>query len=127
MVLANLEKGNLLLKESNSKFENLLDSTNTLFRLSDELLHENVEIDESYLIQMFNIATTVFENYDYASCYIKSEEEVKFIAAYGYDTKILNKYFDDLEALMVPKVFGCGKQVKHHTGECKNNCVNPNN
>lgn len=96
-VLTNLEKGNQLLKESNIKFENLLDSTNSLFKLSDELLHENVEIDESYLIQMFNIATTVFENYDYASCYIKSDEELKFIAGYGYDVKILNKYFDNLE------------------------------
>ena len=98
MVLTNLTEGNQLLKESNVKFDNLLDSTNTLFKISDELLHENAEIDESYLIQMFNIATTVFENYDYASCYIKSEDDVKFIAAYGYDIKILNNYFDDLEA-----------------------------
>ncbi len=97
MVLYNSENKNIQLAESNKKFEKLLDSTNTLFKLSDELLHENVEIDESYLIQMFHIATTVFENFEYASLYIKSEDEVKFIASYGYDIDTLNSFFDDLD------------------------------
>jgi len=97
MVLYDLEDRNIQLTESNDKFEKLLDSTNTLFKLSDELLNENIEIDESYLIQMFKIATTIFENFEYASLYVKSEDEVKFIHGYGYDIDILNTYFDDLD------------------------------
>ncbi len=96
-ILITLEDRNILLKESNIKINSLLDSTNSLLKLSDKLLRDHVEIDESYLIQMFNIATTVFENFEYATCYINSETEEKFIAGYGYDIAVLNRYFKQLE------------------------------
>ncbi len=93
-----IEVKNKQLEKSKRKVDALLDSTKTLFKLSDELLNPAAKINDSYLIQMFKIGTTILEKFEYASLYIKTEDSVEFIASYGYDIDILNRYFDDLDA-----------------------------
>jgi len=104
----NLEIKNNQLEKSKEKIDTLLDSTKTLFKLSDELLNTSAKINDDYLIQMFNIGITILEKFEYASLYIKTEDHVRYIASYGYDIDILNSYFDDLDdfewALKEPRI-----------------------
>ncbi len=94
----NLELKNTELVKSKTKIDTLLDSTKTLFKLSDALINTTTKINDEYLIQMFKIGTTILEKFEYASLYIKTEDSVEYIASYGYDIDILNTYFDDLES-----------------------------
>ena len=91
-ILNNLEERNALLKESTSKFKNLVESTNTLLKLSDDLLKPETSVNTEYLKRMFEIATNLFSSYDTASCFVWGLEKPIFISTVGYDLDELNTY-----------------------------------
>ena len=90
MVLYSLETRNSLLAKSNERLEEVLDSTNSLFKLSDDLLNPGSSMGEDYIKRIFAIATKIFDYYDTASCYIKDVDTVKYIDAIGYDIDFIN-------------------------------------
>ena len=95
-ILNDLEEGNKSLKESNIKFANLVDSTNTLLKLSDDLLKPETSVSTDYLKRMFEIATNLFHSFDTASCFVWGVEKPTFVAAIGYDCDELNTYDFDI-------------------------------
>ena len=100
MVLNELALKNDALIKSSQKLESLVYSTDSLLKLSDDILDPDVNVHEDYLSRIFKIACNIFDNYDYATCYIKEDPKVNFIAAVGYDTDILmsfNYLSDDID------------------------------
>ncbi len=89
MVLYELDAKNKALIKSTKKLESLVYSTDSLLKLSDDILNTNVKVQEDYLSRIFKIACNIFDNYDYAACYIKEDPDVNFISAVGYDVDIL--------------------------------------
>ncbi len=92
MVLKELENKNKALIESTEKLESLVYSTESLLKLSDDILDTDVKIQEDYLARIFKIACNIFGYYDYATCYIKEDPYVNFIEAVGYDVDVLMSY-----------------------------------
>jgi len=97
IIICNLEFKNKQLEKSKNEIKKLLDSTKILFKLSGELLDTNTEITNSYLIQMFNIAINMLDNFEYASLYVKSDNYIKYIDCHGYDLDVLNEFFNDFD------------------------------
>ena len=103
MIIYEFDIKNKALIESSKKLESLVYSTDSLLKLSDDILNTNVKIKENYLSRIFNIACNIFDNYDYASCYIKEGEFVSYIDAVGYDVETLNNFqfkfenFDEID------------------------------
>lgn len=89
VVLYELSLRNDALIKSTSKLEKLVYSTESLLKLSDDILNTDIKVQEDYLVRIFKIACSIFENYDYAACYIKENPYVNFVAAVGYDTDVL--------------------------------------
>lgn len=87
-----LKKKQDLLENSNVKLEDMIDATFSLLKLGEEKHFKSKIADTDYLTELFQIALTIFKNYDRASCYIRGEEFVEFIAATGYDTEVLNNF-----------------------------------
>lgn len=91
-ILYKFKNKNEALIKSTSKLEKLVYSTESLLKLSDDILNTDIKIQEDYLSRIFKIACNIFENYDYASCYIKEDPYVNFVAAVGYDVETLMSY-----------------------------------
>ena len=100
MVLHSLEARNSLLRKSNERLEEVIDSTYSLLKLSDDLLNPESKMGENYIKRMFAIATKIFDYYDTASCYIKGVDNVTFIDAIGYDVDVLNSLDWDIEGFI---------------------------
>jgi len=100
MVLHNLETRNSLLSKSNKRLEEVIDSTYSLLKLSDDLLNPNSKMGENYIKRMFTIATKIFDYYDTASCYIKGFDKVTYIDAIGYDVDYLNSLDWDIDGFI---------------------------
>ena len=92
MVINELKNNNTALKQSTHKLQSLVYSTESLLKLSDDMLGTDIKIQEDYLSRIFKIACNIFDNYDYATCYIKEDPYVNFIAAVGYDIDTLMSF-----------------------------------
>lgn len=92
MVIYDLDRNNKALVESTHKLESLVYSTESLLKLSDDILGKDMNIHEDYLKRIFKIACNIFDNYDYASCFIKGDKYVNFVAGVGFDPKVLNSF-----------------------------------
>lgn len=92
MILFELEHKNTSLEDANARLGNLINSTNSLLRLSDDLLDSNENVHENYIIRIFRIATNIFDGFDYASCYVKNEPYIHFLDTVGYDLDTLNSF-----------------------------------
>ena len=92
MVINELKNNNTALKQSTNKLQSLVYSTESLLKLSDDILGTDIKIQEDYLRRIFKIACNIFDNYDYASCYIKEDPYVNFISSVGYDIDVLNSF-----------------------------------
>ena len=92
MVLFELVKKNKALIKSSQKLESLVYSTESLLKLSDDILNTDVKVQEDYLSRIFKIACNIFDNYDFAACYIKGDPYVNFVDAVGYDPKVLTDF-----------------------------------
>lgn len=90
MVIYNYHSQNNELIDSNSQLERLIDSTNLLFQLN-ESSNYNVDSNITYLKNIFQIAQTLFDNFECASCYINIDDKPYFIDAVGYSVDILNE------------------------------------
>jgi len=90
MVIYNLSISNEQLKISKTRLEDLIFSTNSLLKLSDDLLEPDIKPDEEYLKTMFSIATSIFDNFDSASCYLRDGDHIKYLSGIGYDINVLN-------------------------------------
>ena len=123
MVLYELHIKNKNLIESTKKLESLVYSTESLLKLSDDILDTDIKIQEDYLKRIFNIACSIFDNYDYATCFIKEKTYVNFIDTVGYDKDVLNDFkfktnttdFVDVESPYI--VHDGEKSVKSAVGE----------
>ncbi|QMS85310.1 HD domain-containing phosphohydrolase [Candidatus Xianfuyuplasma coldseepsis] len=80
-----------LMKQANTNLEQLIVSTNNLLNVENTLPEEVEQFERNYLERMFLIACTLYPNFDRASCNIKNEDYVEFIAAKGYDIDYLNQ------------------------------------
>jgi putative nucleotidyltransferase with HDIG domain len=78
--------------DSNNQLDDMINSTFTLFKLGERLEFQKDFNSEDYLKEMFKIASTIFSNYDLASCYVRGQEFVKFIDGVGYDIEFLNNF-----------------------------------
>lgn len=87
-----LDLKNQALVKSSLKLENLVYSTDSLLKLSDDILDSDIKFQENYLSRIFEIACKIFDNYDFAACYIRKDNKVYFIETIGYDVAVLNSF-----------------------------------
>lgn len=73
------------------ELEAIFSSTYKFFDIGEQVLRKQLTLNEQYLKNMFDIAITIFQKYDAASCYIKKEGNIFFVDAKGYDLTELNK------------------------------------
>lgn len=92
MAIYELAIKNSALVTSQQKLENLVYSTDSLLKLSDDILDTDVKVQENYLSRIFKIACNIFDNYDFAACYIVEDPLVNFIDAVGYNVDDLNNF-----------------------------------
>lgn len=79
-----------VINDKNYRLEGILNSVNSFFSIGEQLITENKNLNEEYLKNMFKIATTIYDKYDGASCYIKTDDKVYFIESTDYDIEDLN-------------------------------------
>jgi len=89
MILYNLEEKNSILMETNEKLEKLISSTNQMISIP---LVRGIEVESNldYVKRVFQIALSLYDNYELASCYIKIDDKPYFVDAFGYDLKMIN-------------------------------------
>ncbi|MBN2604505.1 MAG: HD domain-containing protein, partial [Bacilli bacterium] len=92
MMMFEIKYKNISLEDANTRLGNLINSTNSLLQLSDDLLDSNVKIHEDYIKRIFKIATSIFDGFDYATCYLKGDPYIHFIDTVGYDIDDLNSF-----------------------------------
>jgi integral membrane sensor domain MASE1 len=80
------------LSKTNDQLETLINSTFRMLKLGEHQDFKKAFDGEKYLSDLFEVATTIFRNYDRATCYVRGEEFVKFIAAKTYDIDFLNRF-----------------------------------
>ncbi|KFZ27435.1 MAG: Cyclic di-GMP phosphodiesterase response regulator RpfG [Candidatus Izimaplasma bacterium HR2] len=130
MIINELKNNNTALKQSSIKLERLVYSTESLLKLSDDILGTDIKIQEDYLARIFKIACNIFDNYDFATCYIKEDPYVKFISAVGYDVDVLNSFkfrTDKTDYIDVDNPFHVGyedKSVKTTLGDKYDEFIN---
>lgn len=78
-------------KQKSLELEAIFSSTYKFFNIGEQVLSKQLTLNEQYLKNMFDIAITIFQKYDAASCYIKKEGKIFFVDAIGYDLTELNK------------------------------------
>lgn len=103
MVIYNLRQNNKTLLETNKELDKMIASTNSILQMSKVFMNEENEKDEDLLYQMFNIAKTIFHNYDYATCYMKQNGAIHFVDAVGYDADHLNRLIFDPQTFVFNK------------------------
>lgn len=74
-----------------SNLEKVILSINNLFNIQNKLPEEIEEFSRRYLKDMFNLACEIYPKFSRASCYIKGDKYVDFVAASGYDVDFLNE------------------------------------
>lgn len=79
------------MKIAKSNLERIIYSTNDLLLSEAKIPEEGREFSIRYLVNMFEIACEIYPNFDKASCSIKGDKYVKFVAAKGYDINNLNE------------------------------------
>jgi integral membrane sensor domain MASE1 len=92
MIMFDIAHKNISLEDANTRLGDLINSTNSLLQLSEDLLDSNVKVHEDYIKRIFRIATTIFDGFDYATCYLKDDPYINFIDAVGYDLESLNSF-----------------------------------
>lgn len=78
------------MKTARDNIERLILSTNNLLQFENKLPEEAQAFNVKYLIDMFEIACELYPNFDRASCHVKRDKYVDFVAAKGYDITHLN-------------------------------------
>ncbi|MGS0972132.1 MAG: HD domain-containing phosphohydrolase [Candidatus Izemoplasmataceae bacterium] len=91
IVIHNLRANNKILQDTNKELDKLIDSTNSILQMSKVFINEESEKDEDLLYQMFQIAKSIFHNFDYGTCYLKRNDKIFFVDSVGYDTGYLNR------------------------------------
>ncbi len=91
IVIHNLRANNKMLQDTNKELDKLIDSTNSILQMSKVFINEESEKDEDLLYQMFQIAKSIFHNFDYGTCYLKRNDKIFFVDSVGYDTGYLNR------------------------------------
>jgi len=77
--------------KANDTLRELIYSTNQLFSRLRVIESETDEFTKDFLSKMFRIACNIFQKFDKASCYLKRDEVVEFVAAKGFDVNYLNE------------------------------------
>lgn len=90
MILLQTRRKNRQLEESNIQLEDMVQSTFTLLKLGEKQQFQEEFNSIEYLKDLFEVASKIFKNYDRASCYVRGEEFVDFIAGVKYDITYLN-------------------------------------
>ena len=120
LILYTLQTNNEELTRANQKMDRLIDSTNKLFRIKD--IEINSERDNiKYIKEIFQIALSLYDSYDAASCYIQINDAPIFIDAKGYDIDELNNFeFDNASfqwAMNEPQhIVNAERELKIHLG-----------
>ena len=91
IVIYNLRNQNQILEDTNLELDKLIRSTNSILQMSKVFISEEDKEDEEILHQMFDIAKSIFNNFDYATCYLKRNDKIFFVDAVGYDKGYLNR------------------------------------
>jgi HD-GYP domain-containing protein (c-di-GMP phosphodiesterase class II) len=76
----------------NRSFKELIITSNHLFSNLDQISESTSINDFSkiFLSRIFKVGLQVVDKYDYASCFIKTEDKVEYIDSIGYDIDYLN-------------------------------------
>ena len=85
----NHENLNTELQLKNIQLENLINSTNELLSMSDDIVSLKAKREDEYIKKIFRLALKLFTKIDYASCYIYDKKPI-FIDAFGYDLNYIN-------------------------------------
>lgn len=79
------------LERAKENLERVMLATNKVLNV-DNSLPEDVEVfPRRYIIDMFQLAVDIYPKFTHATCYIKGDDEVEFIAAYNYDLDFINE------------------------------------
>ncbi|PAT02025.1 hypothetical protein CI105_03960 [Candidatus Izimaplasma bacterium ZiA1] len=92
----NHESLNTELQLKNIQLENLINSTNELLSMSDEIVSLKAKREDEYIKKIFRLALKLFTKIDYATCYIYDKKPV-FIDAFGYDLEYINSLSDNFK------------------------------
>lgn len=90
LLLLGYQDNYLKMKIAKNNLERIIYSTNDLLLSEDNIPEEEREFSIKYLINMFEIACEIYPNFDKASCSIKGDKYVDFVAAKGYNIEHLN-------------------------------------
>jgi HD-GYP domain-containing protein (c-di-GMP phosphodiesterase class II) len=91
LILLETRRKNSQLEKAHNQLEDLLESTFDLLRLGEVQEFQEEFNSIEYLRDLFKVGANIFNNYDRASCYVRGEEFVNFIAGVGYDIDYLNE------------------------------------
>lgn len=77
-------------EKTNSKLNGVLESITNLFAFRSSIDDTSTSFSDEYLEKVFDLAISVFNNFDGASCYVEKEGYIHFLKAYKYDKELLN-------------------------------------
>jgi integral membrane sensor domain MASE1 len=103
IVIHNLRSNNKALAETNIELDKMINSTNSILQMSKVFINDKKEKDEDLLFQMFEIAKNIFHNFDFATCYLKSNDKIYFVDSVGYNTTYLNRLNFDAKTFVFNK------------------------
>lgn len=91
-IVISLKEYNWNLKSAAEDYTEIVNATMNLLSLGTSQSTVGKRSDDEYFKELFSIASKVFDNFDAASCYVKTKHHVRFIDAIGYDIDKLNDY-----------------------------------
>jgi putative nucleotidyltransferase with HDIG domain len=77
-------------EKTSTKLNNVLTSITNLFAFRTSIDQLNLDFNEEYLEKVFDLAISIFDNFDGASCYFEKGDFVRFIKTVDYDIQLLN-------------------------------------
>jgi len=91
LLFKGLEKERCSLNETNERLNDLFQSIDSLFGLSDTVIEHDDETLKKQAIKMFHTIFNLFSGIDYGSCVFVKDNHITWIDAVGYDVKLLNQ------------------------------------
>lgn len=85
-----LDESKVVTRITDERLTKLLTATTGFFEYRSFIDDSNLNFNEDYLERVFDIATSLFDSFDGASCYIERGESIYFVKTIDYDIEILN-------------------------------------